>query len=48
MQAVLQFNHGNRREHDLGFSALLFDRRKQAAYRFGFTLGDDQHTGIED
>jgi hypothetical protein len=26
MQAVLQFDHGNAREHDLGFSVLGFER----------------------
>jgi hypothetical protein len=48
MQAVLQFDHGDDREHDLGFAVLVFECGQQFAYRLGVTLGGDQHPGVED
>ena len=48
MQAVLQFDHGNGREHEFGFSVLTFECRQQLAYRSGVTLGADQDAGVQD
>jgi hypothetical protein len=48
MQTVLQLDHGNRRDYNLGFSALLFESQKQTADWSGVTLGGDQHTRVED
>jgi|HubBroStandDraft_6_1064221.scaffolds.fasta_scaffold1422647_2 hypothetical protein len=48
MQAVLQFDHSYGREHDVGFSLLLFECEEQIANRSGLTLGIDQHPGVED
>lgn len=48
MQAVLQFDHGNGRQHDLGFSVLVFERGEQFTHRSGVALSGDQHAGIKD
>jgi hypothetical protein len=46
--AVLQFDYGNGRKHDVGFSVLPFQRSQQFAHRPDVTLGGDQHAGVED
>jgi hypothetical protein len=38
MQAVLQFDHRDGRQHDLGFAVLVFECGQQFAYRLGVTL----------
>jgi hypothetical protein len=48
VQAVLQFDHGYAREHDLGFSVLAFERGQQLTHRPGVALGGYQHSGVED
>ena len=40
MKAVLQFDHADRREHNLVFAVLLLECRQQAADWLGFTFGD--------
>jgi hypothetical protein len=48
MQTVFQFDHGNPRDDDLGFSVLLFEFQQHSADRFGATLGGDQNARVED
>jgi hypothetical protein len=48
MQAMLQFDHGNGRKHDLCLSVFVFECGQQLTYRSGVTLGADQHPGVED
>ena len=45
---MLQFDHRNGGQHDLGFSMLAFEDSQEFTYRFGLTLGGDQHPGVED
>ncbi|MDR3698097.1 MAG: hypothetical protein P4L56_00595 [Candidatus Sulfopaludibacter sp.] len=47
VQAVLQFDHGNGREHDFGLSVFVFQCGQQRTYRLGVTLGGDQHPGVQ-
>ena len=48
MQTVLQLDHGDRGDDNLGFSVFLFEVQEQIADRFRFTLGGDQHARVED
>jgi hypothetical protein len=48
MQAMLQFDHGNGREHDFGFFVLVFECGQQFTHWPGVTLGADQYPGVED
>jgi hypothetical protein len=48
MEAVFQFDHGNGREHDLGFPVHLFKAGQQLTHRLGTTLGGNEHAGVED
>jgi hypothetical protein len=48
MEAVVQFDHGNGREHDFGFSVLVLEYGQQLTHRPSVTLDVDQHPGVED
>ena len=48
MKAMLPFDHGNGREHDLGFSVLVFECGQQLTHWPGVALGGDQHAGVKD
>jgi hypothetical protein len=43
MQSVLQFNHGDGREHDFSFAVFVFECGQQAAHWPGFTLSGNQN-----
>jgi hypothetical protein len=44
---MLQLDHGDGGEHDFGFTVDLFQGNQQVTHRSGVTLGDDEHTGIQ-
>jgi hypothetical protein len=48
MKAVLQLDHGNRREHNLVLAVLLLDCRQEGTDWLGFPFGDDQNAGVQD
>jgi hypothetical protein len=48
MKAVFQFDHRNRREHNLVLTVMLLEGRQQADDWLRFSFGDDQSAGIQD
>lgn len=47
VDAVLQFDHANRRENDFGHAVLLLKPVQQHAHGKLLTLGEDEHAGVQ-
>lgn len=48
MQAMFDLDHDDRRNHDLGFSVLLFELGKQITNGCRCAIKSDEHTRVED